>query len=134
MGRPLMAHCTECGAEVGDEQTFCDECGAELASDADSARDGSFTDRYGAKPLPFAEGRSELINLYGRVLGSIPIFGGIMKAFLGLSFWCYGFWLTVLRVVTVGSDVTKRFSADFDFLKDSFYSGYRGEEPPSPPK
>lgn len=126
-----MVHCNECGTKVTQEQSFCDECGAQLNETTDSTE--PFVDQYGAKPLPFAEGRSEFIHLYGKLIGSIPIFGRVMKFFLGISFWCYGIWLKILQIITLGADVTDRFTADFKYIKDSFKSGYSGDEPPSHP-
>lgn len=130
-----MVYCPECGEEIADGDTSCGECGAEVPDREAASTDESFVERYGANPLPFADGRSELLSLYGNLLGHIPIFGGIMKLFVGLNFWCYSLVLTVLTVITLDADVTKRFTADFKYIKDSFYSGYKGENtPPEPPQ
>lgn len=129
-----MEYCEDCGAEAGEEQEFCSECGANITTGEDST-DESFIDRYEANPLPFASGRGEFIRIYGKLLGAIPIFGSIMKVFAGIGFWFYSVWLKILRIITMGADVTQRFDSDFNYLKDSFYSGYNGKDaPPNPPQ
>lgn len=131
-----MAYCTECGTEIRDGVTVCDDCESELSSDgAPSQGVKSFLDRYEAEPLPFAEGRGELIHLNGTLLGHLPVIGWFGKFTIGVTFWCYSIWLTVFRVLTGGADVVDRFAADKEYIKDNFYSGYHGEgRPPSPPK
>lgn len=127
-----MAYCKECGTEIADGQEICSECGTEVAS-GDDTSDKSFVERYGGEPLPFASGRGELSHLYGKVLGAIPIFGYFLKLFFGFGFWCYSINLKILRVITLGADLNNRFSADYNYIKESFYSGYSGEEPPAGP-
>ncbi|MFU1779767.1 hypothetical protein [Haloarcula japonica] len=117
-----------------EETEYCGECGTELEQD-DSIEAESFLEKYGAEPLPLASERGEMISLYASLLGSIPVLGGIMKFFSGISFWCYSVWLKIFTVITMGADVTDRFNADFNYLKDNFYSGYDGSErPPEPPQ
>jgi hypothetical protein len=129
-----MSNCSECGSEITETGNYCSNCGAELSGNDQSAGE-SFVERYGAEPLPLASERSEFISLYGSLLSSIPLLGGFLKLFAGISFWCYSLWLKVFSVITMGADVTKRFIADFNYLKDSFYSGYDGSEgPPEPPE
>lgn len=129
-----MNSCSNCGKEVDNESSYCGECGAELMQ-GDSSEAESFLGRYGAEPLPLASERGEMIRLYANLLGSIPIFGRIMKFFSGFGFWCYSVWLKVFTVITMGADVMDRFNADFNYLKDSFYSGYdESEKPPEPPQ
>jgi len=122
-----MSYCPDCGVEVNQGQVSCEECGAKL-TDSGSTGEESFIEKYGAEPLPFAEGRSELVSIYGKILGSIPLLGGIFKLFVGLGFWCYSINLSILKILTLGADINKRLRADYSYLKDSFYSGYRGEE------
>lgn len=129
--RQHMSYCRDCGAEVVEDQSSCEECGAKLnnggATAEDTAED-SFVEHYGAEPLPFAGGRSELISIYGKVLGSIPLLGVLFKKFVGFWFWCYSINLSLLNILTLGADVNKRLRADFNYLKDSFNSGFNGEE------
>lgn len=128
-------NCSECGVEIVEDGDYCEACGADLTQTPASAEDASFLDRYGAKPLPLASERGEIISLYGNLLANIPVVGGIMKLFSGISFWCYSIWVKIFVTVTGGADVTKRFEADFNYLKDNFYSGYNGTElPPDPPE
>lgn len=129
-----MNDCPRCGETVGEGNDYCGECGAELADEASPDTD-PFLERYGAEPLPLASERGELISIYAQLLGSIPIVGSVLKLFAGISFWCYSVWLKIFTVVTLGADVTNRFKADFNYLKDNFYSEYDGtEKPPKPPQ
>jgi hypothetical protein len=130
-----MASCPECGDEIDDASEFCSACGAQLTQSEPAADDDDFLQRYGARPLPLAKERGEFIGLYGNLLGNIPVLGGIMKLFSGISFWCYGLWVTFFKVITGNADVVDRFDADFSYLKDNFYSGFNDSEaPPVPPK
>lgn len=129
-----MDYCAECGAEVDASQQFCDECGTDLTAKTGSDNE-SFIDRYGAKPLPLASARGEFIQIYGKVMGAIPIFGSLMKIFVGFVFWGYSINLKILRMITLGADINDRFSSDYNYLTDNFYSGYNGEtSPPDPPE
>lgn len=128
-----MAYCSECGAEADSGENFCGECGADLTN-GEGASDASFVDQYGSKPLPLASARGEFIRIYGKLMGAIPLFGGLVKLFVGFGFWCYSIWLKILKIITLGASVTNRFVADYNYIKDSFYSGYNGEKaPPKPP-
>lgn len=129
-----MVTCSACGIDIAEASDFCPDCGSELSSTDDPAEE-SFLDRYGAEPLPLANERGEMISLYANLLGNIPVVGGMMKFFSGFGFWCYSIWLKIFSVITMGADVTKRFEADFNYLKDNFYSGYEGSQmPPEPPE
>jgi len=126
--------CSNCGEEIDAGSDYCPDCGTELTQ-SNPPKSEAFLEKYGAEPLPLASERGEMITLYAKLLASIPIFGGIMKFFSGISFWCYSIWLKIFTVITLGADVTKRFKADFNYLKDNFYSGYNGSEnPPEPPQ
>lgn len=131
---PPMETCPECGNEVQAEQEFCGECGADLTAEDDSTNE-SFIHRYGANPLPLASARGEFIRIYGKLLGAIPLFGSLMKLFVGFGLWCYSVNLKILNIITMGADINDRFDADFNYVKDNFYSGYKGEDtPPEPPQ
>lgn len=128
-----MAYCPECGVEVGGEQEFCGECGSNMTP-GESSADDSFIDRYGAEPLPLASARGEFIQIYGKIMGSIPLIGGLMKMFFGFGLWCYSINLKILRIITLGADVNDRLRADYDYLKDNLDNAYNGEAaPPDPP-
>lgn len=129
-----MPTCQDCGNQIDAEQEFCGECGADLTNKTDTDNE-SFIDIYGAKPLlPFAEARYKNSYNFAKLVSKMPIVRTVLSFFVKIVFFSISISTKIFSIITLGSNLSKRYSAEVEYAKDCYSAGMNGDDrPPSPP-
>lgn len=129
-----MATCQDCGNQIDVEQEFCGECGADLTTETDTDNE-PFIEKYGAKPLlPFAEARYKNSYNFAKLVSKMPIVRNILSFFVKIAFFSISISAKIFSIITLGSHLSKRYSAEVEYAKDCYSAGMNGDDrPPSPP-